>query len=183
MNDQHKYKNVISEIPSTAVEIYRMLPEGTRCEVIFNELIMSPSPSREHQLILIKLSSLLFQFLEVRQTATLLSAPFDVYFDSEQSVVQPDLFVVLNADQQIIKKNGVHGVPSIIVEVISTNRAYDTKRKRALYEKAGVKEYFMIDPENKNTTLLTLNESGVYEQTYEATGVFKSSTLSCNISF
>ena len=110
-----------------------MLPEGTRCEVIFNELIMSPSPSREHQLVLIKLTTLLFQFLEEQQIGTLLSAPFDVYFEDEQSVVQPDLFVILNEDQQLIKKNGVHGVPALIIEVISTNRAYDTRRKRALY--------------------------------------------------
>src|SRR6266403_906199 len=174
MNDQHKYKNFISEIPSTAVEVYRMLPEGTRCEVIFNELIMSPSPSREHQLVLIKLTTLLFKFLEEQLTGTLLSAPFDVYFDEEQSVVQPDLFVVLQENEQIIQKNGVHGVPALIIEVVSTNRSYDTKRKRALYEKAGVKEYFMIDPENKKTTLLTLNASGVYEQTYEETGALNS---------
>ncbi len=173
MNDQHKYKNVISEIPSTAVEVYRMLPEGTRCEVIFNELIMSPSPSREHQFLLIKLSSLLFQFIETKQIGTLLSAPFDVYFEMEQSVAQPDLFVVLSEDEQIIQKNGVHGIPALIIEVISTNRAYDTKRKRALYEKAGVKEYFMIDPENKNTILLTLNSLGKYDQTYEETGFVK----------
>ena len=183
MNDQHKYKNFISEIPSTAVEIYRMLPEGTRCEVIFNELIMSPSPSREHQLVLIKLTTLLFQHLDDKQSGTLLTAPFDVFFEQEQSVVQPDLFVVLNEDQQIIQKNGVHGVPALIIEVISTNRAYDTKRKRVLYEKVGVKEYFMIDPESKKTTLLTLNTSGAYEQTYEETGLLKSEILNCNFNF
>jgi len=165
------------------MELYNRLPEITGCEVIFNKMTMSPSPSREHQLILIKLSALLFQFLEAQQTGTLLSAPFDVYFDPEQSVVQPDLFVVLNEDEQIIKKNGVHGKPALIIEIISTNRSYDTKRKRALYEKAGVKEYFMIDPENKNTTLLTLNPAGVYEQTYEAIGELRSAILSCSIIF
>lgn len=183
MSDQHKYKNIISEIPSTAVEVYRMLPEGTRCEVIFNELNMSPSPSREHQFILIHLTTLLFQFLKEKQTGTLLTAPFDVYFEEEQSVVQPDLFVVMNENAHLIKKKGVYGVPSIIIEIISTNRAYDTQRKRALYEKAGVKEYFMIDPENKKTTLLTLNMSGIYVQTYEETGILNSSILSCSISF
>ena len=91
MKDQHKYKNLISEIPSTAVEIYRMLPEGTRCEVIFNELIMLPSPSREHQFVLIKLTALLFRHLNDTKSGTLLTAPFDVYFEQEESVVQPDL--------------------------------------------------------------------------------------------
>lgn len=183
MSDQHKYKSLISEIPSSAVDVYKMLPEGTRCEVIFNELIMSPSPSRDHQLVLIKLTTLLFQFLSDQQTGTLLTAPFDVYFEQEQSIVQPDLFVVLIEDQHIIKKNGVYGVPAIIIEIISTNRAYDTQRKRTLYEKAGVKEYFMIDPENKKTTLLTLNASGTYEQTYEETDVLNSGILSCILAF
>jgi len=146
-------------------------------------MIMSPSPSREHQFVLIKLTTLLFQFLEEKKTGTLLSAPFDVYFEQELSVVHPDLFIVLNQDRQIIKKKGVYGVPSIIIEIISTNRAYDTQRKRALYEKAGVKEYFMIDPENKKNMLLTLNSSGVYEQTYEENGAFKSNILSCSLIF
>ena len=160
-----------------------MLPEGTRCEVIFNELIMSPSPSRDHQFAIIRLITLLSQFLEDKKTGTLLAVPFDVYFENEQSVVQPDIFVVMNENEEIIKKNGVHGTPALIIEIISTNRAYDTKRKRKLYEKAGVKEYFMIDPENKNTTLLTLNTQGVYVQTYEQTGVLLSEILGCRIEF
>jgi Uma2 family endonuclease len=183
MNDQHKYKNFISEIPSTAVEVYRMLPEGTRCEVIFNELIMSPSPSWDHQSVLIKLTAILFQFLNEQPIGTLATAPFDVYFEGQHSYVQPDLFIVMNDQGQVIQKNGVHGVPAIIIEIISTNRAYDTQRKRSLYEKAGVREYFMIDPENKKTILLTLNTSGVYEQTYEDTGVLNSAILSCSLSF
>ncbi|TFF34243.1 PDDEXK family nuclease [Mucilaginibacter psychrotolerans] len=59
----------------------------------------------------------------------------------------------------------------------------NTKRKRALYEKAGVKEYFMIDPENKITTLLSRDASGIYQQTYEQVGLLKSSLLACDISF
>jgi len=183
MADRSKYQNVIKEIPATAVDIYRMLPEGTRCEVIFNELSMLPSPSREHQSILIKLTAVLFQFLSENPIGTLMTAPFDVYFENLQSVVQPDLFVVLNNDKERIKKNGVYGVPSLIIEIISTNRAYDTQKKRLLYEQAGVKEYFMIDPDNKKTTLLTLNASGAYDQTYEATGQLRSSVLNLDIGF
>jgi Uma2 family endonuclease len=183
MDSQQRYKNVISEIPSTAVDIYRILPEGTRCEVIFNELIMSPAPSREHQTLLMRLTVLLFQYMDEHSIGNLYAAPFDVYFEGIESVVQPDLFVVLNDDMDIVQKNGVHGVPSSIIEVVSTNRAYDTQRKRSLYEKAGVKEYFLIDPENKKITLLTLNTSGFYEQTYEATGQLCSAILNCQILF
>ena len=183
MNDQHKYKNFITEIPSSAIEVYQMLPEGTRCEVIFNELIMSPSPSRDHQTVSIILTAFLFQFLNENPIGTLFAAPFDVYFEEAQSVIQPDLFVILNEHESIVQKNGVHGTPALIIEIISINRSLDTKRKRSLYEKEGVKEYFIIDPENKNTTLLTLNSSGIYEQTYEETGLLKSDILNCNIAF
>lgn len=183
MNGKHKYLQMVPERPSTAVDIYRMLPEGTRCEVIFNELIMSPSPSREHQVVLIKLTSLLFSYLELSGIGTLLSAPFDVYLEEQQSVVQPDLFVVTDDQMDILKKNGVYGVPALVIEIVSTNRAYDTQRKRALYEKAGVKEYFMIDPENKMVTLLTLGDNGIYMQTYEQAGLLRSDILNCSLNF
>jgi len=183
MSEQRKYQNIIKEIPVTAVDVYRMLPEGTRCEVIFNKLSMSPSPSREHQAILIKLTAILFQFLSDNPQGTLLTAPFDVYFENLQSVVQPDLFIITSENEHIIQKNGVYGVPSIVIEIISTNRTYDTQKKRALYEQAGVKEYFMIDPNNKNTTLLTLSDSGVYELTYEETGLLHSSVLNFKTRF
>jgi Uma2 family endonuclease len=178
-----RHVNRIPPVPTNAIEVYQMLPEGTRCEVIFNELIMSSQPSREHLFTLIKLTTLLFQFLNDNEAGTLLTAPFDVYLDEQQSVVQPDLFIVLKKDEHTINKKGVNGVPAIIIEIISTNRAYDTQRKRTLYEQAGVKEYFMIDPENKLTTLLTLNAQDVYEQTYEETGLLRSAIINCNISF
>ncbi|MCR8557657.1 Uma2 family endonuclease [Mucilaginibacter sp. BJC16-A38] len=183
MSDQHKYKNFISEIPSTAVEVYRMLPEGTRCEVIFNELIMSPSPSSLHQLLLSDLHVLIYSFIKERNLGKVILSPFDVYFEAYDSAVQPDLMVLLNENLNKIGKDGLYGAPDIVIEILSQNRAYDTKRKKALYEKAGVKEYFMIDPENKITTLLTLNSSGVYEQTYEETGVLNSAILSCKLTF
>ncbi len=183
MQDKNKYQHFITEIPSTAVDIYRMLPEGTRCEVIFNELSMSPSPSREHQTVFIKLTVLLFQFLSENPVGTLLTAPFDVYFEATQSVVQPDLFVVLNQQQQIVQKNGVHGTPALIIEIVSTNRTYDTQRKRDLYEQVGVKEYFIIEPESKSTTLLSLNAAGVYQQTYEEAGLLQSEILGCKLNF
>ena len=225
MSDQHKYKSVISEIPSsavevyqmlpegtpcevifnelifpegtdkdgkyeyipwrptTAVEVYRMLPEGTRCEVIFNTLIMSPSPTPLHQLLLSDLHALIYAFLKQNDTGKVILSPVDVYLENYDSVVQPDLLIVLNEHLNIISSDGIYGAPSIVIEILSKNKAYDTQRKRSLYEKGGVKEYFMIDPENKKTILLTLNAAGVYEQTYEEVGMLTSAILSCNLVF
>lgn len=225
MGDQHKYKSVISEIPSSAIEVYEMLPEGTRCEVIFNELIfpegvtnngkyhyspwrpttalevyhmlpegtrcevifntliMSPSPTFSHQRLLSDLHALFYSSLKVSNSGRVILAPFDVYLENYESVVQPDLFIILNENLHLIQNDGYYGAPDIIIEILSQNKSYDTQRKRSLYEKAGVKEYFMIDPENKKTILLTLNSLGVYEQTYEDIGMLKSALLSCSLSF
>jgi len=183
MNDQHKHQNIIKEIPATAVEVYRMLPEGTRCEVIFNELSMSPSPTPLHQLLLSDLHALLYFYLKNTNNGKVIPSPIDVYLESNNSVVQPDLIIILNENLHQIKKDGIYGPPGIIIEILSSNRIYDTQRKRALYEKAGVKEYFMIDPENKKTTLLTLNSQGIYEQSYEETGLFHSALLNFKTKF
>ena len=183
MSDQHKYKNFISEIPSTAIEVYQMLPEGTRCEVIFNELIMSPSPSIPHQLLLSDLHVLIYTFLKEHNYGKVIPAPADVYLENYDSVIQPDLLIISNKNLDKIKDDGFHGVPDVIIEILSSNRKYDTRRKKELYENAGVKEYFMIDPENKRTTLLTLSPAGVYEQAYEETGLLKFGILLCDIAF
>src|SRR6202012_1970489 len=179
MNDQHKYKNIIPTEPSTAYDIYRRRPERTRFEVIFNELIMSPSPTTTHQFLVSDLHALLYNFLKENPVGQAIISPIDVYLENYDSVIQPDLTVILNEDLDQIKKDGIYGAPAITIEILSTNKLYDTQRKRALYEKAGVKEYFMVDPENKLTTLRTLNAQGIYEQAYEETGLLRSYILNC----
>lgn len=158
------------KVPATAIDIFRSLPEGTRCEVVFNQLNMSPSPSTAHQLLSFKLSGLLYNFLEKTQKGIAVAAPVDVYFEGQQSVVQPDLIVILNGNKNIIRKDGIYGSPEIIIEILSGNRLHDTLRKKALYEKCLVKEYFIIDPEDKNVVLFALNEQGLYELVYEDKG-------------
>lgn len=183
MDERQKYQYFISEIPRTAVDIYRMLPEGTRCEVVFNELTMSPAPTPLHQFLLSDLHALIYLHLKETGIGKVASSPIDVYLENHDSVIQPDLLVILNGDLHKIRQDGIYGAPSIIIEILSRNKGYDTKRKRALYEKAGVKEYFMIDPDNKRTTLLTLNTDGIYEQAYEEAGVLRSSILACSLNF
>ncbi|HZX58898.1 MAG TPA: Uma2 family endonuclease [Mucilaginibacter sp.] len=183
MSGQHKYQNVIKEIPATAVDIYRMLPEGARCEVIFNELTMSPSPTPLHQLLLSDLHALLYNFLKNANIGKVIPSPIDVYLEDKNSVVQPDLIVLLNENLGKIQNDGIYGPPDMIIEILSRNRSYDTQKKRTLYEQAGVKEYFMIDPDNKKTTLLTLSASGTYIQTYEETAALRSEILNLDIKF
>lgn len=133
-----------------------MLPEGTLAEVIDGALYMSPSPFSNHQTVSMNLSAEIWQHLRKYKTGVVFTAPFDVYLDEERNAVQPDLIVVLKENESIIKGH-IHGVPDMLVEILSPgNTKHDTVRKKALYERFGVKEYWIIDPESKTATGFSL---------------------------
>ena len=165
------------KIPATAVDIYRMLPEGTRCEVIFNELSMSPSPSTEHQAISSRINALFYLFLESNNQGVAFAAPIDVYFEELQSVVQSDLVVILNQNKSLIHSDGIYGTPDIIIEILSSNYQHDTIKKKALYEKAGVKEYFIIGQTDGMVTKYILNSALQYDLIYTEKRKIESSLL------
>ena len=73
-------------------------------------------------------------------------APFDCVF-SFFDVVEPDLLVVTNDQRHILTKRNVRGAPALIVEILSpSSAARDKRAKRALYERVGVREYWIVDP-------------------------------------
>lgn len=164
-------------IPATAIDIYRSLPEGTRCEVLYNQLIMTPAPNTSHQFLSVRLSAKLFNFLEETKKGVILEAPTDVYLAEMQSVVQPDVLVIMNENKGIIYDDGVHGTPDIVFEILSGNHIHDTVKKKSLYEDAGVKEYFIIDPSNKMVIMFARNNDGKFDIIYELTGKIISGIL------
>lgn len=140
----------IRNVPLTALDIFRMLPEGTRAEVIFNTLYMSPSPLFNHQQIITELTILIGNKVKKDKSGVLIVSPFDVYLEEQVSAVQPDLLFISKRNKEIIKADGyAHGAPDLIIEILSKNETRDRTLKKDLYEKAGVKEYFIIDPKNK----------------------------------
>ncbi|MCL2442641.1 MAG: Uma2 family endonuclease, partial [Treponema sp.] len=88
-------------------------------------------------------------------------APFDVYPLYEKgdtyTLVQPDIF--LACDKSKLKDNSYNGAPKFIIEILSSNRSHDMVTKLKLYEKAGVAEYWMIDPDEQIISALVLAES------------------------
>lgn len=150
--------------PRTSMEVFEMLPEGTLAEVIDNRLYMSPSPKGKHQRTLRNLFRSIDQFVVQHDLGEVLFAPLDVYLDEEQNAVQPDLIFVGSEKLHIIDDDDViHGVPDMIIEVLSKgNQDHDEKVKKELYERFGVKEYWIVDPANKSTTGYQLLQ-GVYK--------------------
>lgn len=136
--------------PRTAMAVFKMMPEGTLAEVIDNQLYMSPAPNPYHQRVSIRLTSALFNLVEGNNLGEVFSAPTDLYFDDESNAVQPDIFFFTHDGNIIIDSNGIHGTPDLIIEILSPgNKSYDLKKKRDLYEKFGVNEYWVVDPDTK----------------------------------
>ncbi len=136
-------------IPKTPMDIYRSLPEGTRAEIIDNIIYMSPAPNSRHQRTIKLLLLSLAAFVEKNNLGEVLLSPMDVYLDERSNAVQPDLIIVLSENAGIVDEEGaIHGVPDILIEVLSTNKQADLIRKKDLYEQFGVKEYYIIEPES-----------------------------------
>jgi Uma2 family endonuclease len=142
-------KEVLLDIPQTAMEVFEMLPEGTRCEVIDNALYMSPSPTTDHQDILGDIYLELGPICKKNRLGKIYLAPCDVYLDSGTSAVQPDLLFIKEERRSIIEKKGIFGTPDFVVEILSNNIKHDTVTKLEVYQRNLIPEYFIIDPETK----------------------------------
>ena len=143
-----------NKIPKTAVELFEILPEGMRCQVIENVLYMSPAPMFDHQEIVMKISSQIFVFTQKNKLGKTVVAPVDVYLDNKNAY-QPDIIFIASTKLSIVKEGKVKGTPDLIVEVLSPGTANEDKgKKRKVYEASGVKEYFIVDPVSREVISL-----------------------------
>ncbi len=175
---------VIVSPPRTIMEVFKMLPEGTLAEVIENTLYMSPTPVTPHQRIVSKLLIKMGSFVDERNLGEIFTAPFDVFLDETSNAVQPDILIVLNENRRIIdEKSTIHGVPDLIVEILSPgNKKHDLITKRALYEKFGVKEYWVIDPATKESIGFSLTDHS-YTEFFKGNGEIHSQLLASSFAF
>jgi len=126
---------------------------------------MSPAPNLHHQDVSRVISVILNQYFDSKK-CRLYIAPFDVRFPAKvgsltDTVVQPDLCVI--CDLKKLDKQGCNGVPDLIVEILSPgNTAKEMNQKFNLYESEGVREYWLVHPEDKWLVIYTLNEAGKY---------------------
>jgi Uma2 family endonuclease len=122
--------------------------DGKRHELIDGEHYVTPTPIRKHQAISGNLFGLIWSYLQKRPIGRVFAAPFDVIF-SEFDVVEPDLLYISRQRlEQIETSPWVKGAPDLVVEIASpSTRKRDETIKRRLYERFGVAEYWVIDPE------------------------------------
>lgn len=167
--------------PRTMMEVFDILPEGTLAELIDNRLYMSPSPIFNHQDVLAEIALHLRNFLKNKGIVVI--SPFDVKLDQTRNAVQPDIVVILNNNPNQIKEGRYSGVPDLLVEVLSPgNKEYDLIVKKELYERFGVKEYWVVDPDTKLALVFSLQENR-YQKISESISKIHSDLLQTDFSF
>ena len=126
--------------------------ESGRCEIIDGEAYAMAAPSYVHQRTLGELFRQMATFLQGKPCKAV-PAPFDVRLfyaedESDDTVVQPDITVI--CDEKKRGKEGCRGAPDFVAEILSpSNTAPEMARKFRLYREAGVREYWVLDPESK----------------------------------
>ena len=120
--------------------------DGKRHELIDGEHFVSPAPNWRHQRVLVCLAFEIESFLRQHPLGRLMIAPMDVIF-TRFDVVEPDLLYI-SRDRYHIIDNWVHDAPDLVVEILSpSNRRSDEVTKRDLYDRTGVPEYWIVDPD------------------------------------
>jgi len=149
---------------------YVHFPEdGKRHELIDGEHFVTPTPNRKHQAVSSNLLGMIWSHLQQHPVGRVFSAPFDVIL-SNFDVVEPDLLYISRQRLAEIETSPwVKGAPNLVVEIGSpATRKRDATVKRRLYERFGVEEYWVVDPE-LDTIDVYRSVEGRYERTSQLT--------------
>ena len=141
------------------------LPDGERAELINGEMFMLASPNTVHQELITELMVDIYNQIKQRKgKCKVYAAPFSVYLhNDDKTYLEPDISVICERDR--MDKKGCHGAPDWVIEITSPStvkRDYGIKLEE--YKKAGVREYWIVDPDTKKITVYHLEKSETSEQ-------------------
>jgi Uma2 family endonuclease len=154
-------RGMASNATKLTYEDFVLFPDdGRRHEIIDGEHFVTPSPARRHQRVLRNLTLVLVPFVREARLGEVLFAPFDVVF-TRHDVVEPDLLYISAERSGVLTEANVQGAPDLVVEVLSpSSRRQDEVLKRDLYERGGVAEYWLVDPDAETVKVFRLGEVG-----------------------
>ncbi|MCU0490905.1 MAG: Uma2 family endonuclease [Chloroflexaceae bacterium] len=158
---------------------YEQLPEdGLRYEIVDGELHMAPAPNTGHQTSSGLMFYYIMQKVQLAGLGRVFSAPFDVELGPD-TVVQPDIVVVLHNSAASITEQRIVGPPDLVVEITSPSTAsYDRREKHDAYAAAGVREYWIADPASRTIELFILDGASYrLDHVYRGQAVLPSSVL------
>ena len=143
--------------------------------------VNEPAPTYGHQSSAARIAAKLFAHMATAKNGEVLFSPIDVILGND--VVQPDLLFIANTNRNIVEEDGLHGAPDVVFEIISPSTAInDTNKKFNIYEQHGVKEYFIVYPEDKTVIKYAL-ENGKYHEQYREIGFVQSESMGCEFIF
>ena len=146
--------NVVRKEEVFTIEDIHTLPDGERAELIDGQIYYLAAPTRTHQRILLSLSRKIADYIDSKNgNCEIYPAPFAVYLNEDDyNYLEPDISVI--CDPSRLDEKGCHGAPDWIIEIASTgSRSMDYYKKLFKYRTAGVREYWIVDPERKLVTI------------------------------
>ena len=152
-------------------EDYRRLPDdGRRYEIIEGVLYVTAAPNFDHQYTVTRLLVHLDSLVTKHRLGVVLVAPFEVHLPDVARPVQPDVLFISSERAPRPGAADFTGAPDLIVEVLSRSTARtDRLVKFGAYERAGVREYWLVEPRTHSVEVYSLSEDGTYDLTGQYT--------------
>ena len=151
----------------TTADIYT-LPEGTRAELIDGQIYYMAPPSRKHQALVGEFYALIHDYIRKNHGACkIYPAPFAVFLnEDDKTYVEPDISVICDPDK--LDDKGCNGAPDWIIEIVSPgSRRMDCYIKLFKYRSAGVREYWVVDPDKNRITAWDFVTDHTEEYTFQ----------------
>ena len=164
--------------PLRYVDLLTMPDDRQRYEIITGELIVNPTPRRDHQEVSANVDWILQRFLRATGSGRMYSHPIDVLL-GPNDLVQPDLVVILTERLETYLPEGiVKARPDLVVEILSpSSRGTDLVKKLALFARSGVPEYWIADSDNRDFTINVLEGDQYRALQPDADGLLSSRIL------
>ena len=139
--------------------------DGKRHEIIDGVHYVTPSPRLRHQVLLGRLHFEIESWLRQHPgTGSVFLSPLDVIF-SKWDVVEPDLLFVAADQEKILTENNVQGSPALVIEIASpATRRRDEGIKQKLFDRGGVREYWLVDPDRNRVRVWRRQPDGTFAQ-------------------
>ena len=161
--DVLKLNEALAKGRKYTVEEIEAMPENVRVELIDGVIYYQATPSANHQSLLMFLSGTIWSYIRDHQgKCSMFPAPLALYLNQDsETYLEPDLMLV--CDDSKIEQNGVHSGPDVVMEIVSpSSKRRDYILKQNKYQKAEVREYWILDPQSEMITIHRF-ETGMVE--------------------
>lgn len=140
------------------------LPDGERAELVDGKIYYMAPPSRRHQDLIFSISRKIADYIDAKKGGCkVYLAPFAVFLDkNNQNYFEPDISVI--CDLSKLDEKGCHGAPDWIIEIVSpSSKQMEYLIKLLPYQTAGVREYWIVDPQKERVTVYFFEKENVEE--------------------